>query len=205
MHWLTKSFAKLKNGFRKGFCYVFYFCFSLGISQAVFAADTVFYSFNDIKNAQTQLTQLKKQTALPIILPTQIPAPHSGESFYISYSSYYNQPNFNQFWQINVDVTPDCQGARVCNIGLITAEKSGQISAYYQTLPDQKNHLKEKVSISCHISAYYTPFHIAAGAVNPTLEWRQNAVKYTITWRIEGSPAEQKQILLNIAHTGSCR
>lgn len=200
MHFPTKTFAQLPS-YCKGFCYLCIGFLGLLFCQNGLAAESAFISINNLDHAKTRLSQLQKLSDLPVIVPSQIPAPQHGQTFYISYSSYANHPNYKQYWQINVDVTPDCHGMRICNIGLISAESPSTISPYYETLPNQKKQLKERVALPGHINAYFTPFHIAAGAVNPTLEWRQKNIKYTLTWRIDAPSAEQKQILLHIAQS----
>lgn len=189
---------------RKGFCYALFFFLSLSFCQTIYAAETIFISSKEIKNVKTQLSRLKKRSILPVVFPRQIPAPQYGQIFYVSCSSDADRPDYAEYWQINVDIMPDCHGTRICNVGFVAAKKSAPISPYYETMPGPQKRRKEKISLPCHFSAYYTPFHIAAGAINPTLEWRQNNIQYTLTWKIEGTAAQQKQILLRIAASALC-
>jgi hypothetical protein len=198
----TKLLAEWSFRFSKDFCCLLFFFVCLLTTGAAFAADETFIASDKIANAKTQIHQLKALTFLPVIFPDRIPAPGQGQNFYLSYSSNAIKADYTQYWQLNVDVTPDCLGAHFCNVGYISAEKDGRISRSFETLPDKKEHLKELVYLPCHIAAYYTPFHIAASAVQPTLEWRKDNVKYTLSWTIAAPAEEQKTMLLKIVPSG---
>lgn len=135
----------------------------------------------------------------PIIFPQKIP-PAAVTPLYMSMSGAGSQPDYNQFWQLNVDATPECHGVHVCNIGFISAEKNGKLAPNYYSLPDQK-HLKQTIQLQHHITGYYTPFHVQASGVNPTLEWKINHVLFTLSWQIQASPAQQKRILTTMANS----
>jgi hypothetical protein len=167
--------------------------FLTGISSG-FAEDAA------ILNQQAVINTLKNQSSLPVLFPAKISRP-GAQKLYLSASSYGINPDYQKFWQLNIDATPTCQGTKVCNIGFISAEKNGQLDLYYSTLPENKNHLKQRVKLKNNITGYYTPFHIQAGGVNPTLEWQVNHVLYTLTWRIQAEPAQQKQTLVEMANS----
>lgn len=149
---------------------------------------------------QTVIAQLKKQSALPILFPDKIP-PAATHGPYLFADSYGIHPNDSQFWQLSVGTTPDCHGVHFCTVGFISAEKNGTLHTDYHSLPGNKDHRKEPVELKNNITAYYTPFHIQASGVNPTLEWRIKDILYTLSWRIQGNPAKQKQVLIEMANS----
>lgn len=171
----------------------------LDVTHSAIASTPQFVSSKIIHNQAQTLTQLKKQTALPVIFPAIIPVVKKGQQLYASSSSYGINADYNKFWQINIDATPDCQGAKVCNIGYITAEKNGKLTRQYQTLPGNKVSAKQTVLLKNNNTGYYTPFHIQAGGVNPTLEWKVGNILYTLSWRVNAHSAQQKQILTEMA------
>ncbi len=167
--------------------------------------DQKFVSASRLINRQKVFHELKRRSMLPVIFPTKIPVPESGEQpLYVSFNGYRaGNSDYSKFWQINIDATPTCGGVRICNVGFLSAQKHGIVIPDYQTLPGNKNYLKEKVLLPGNITGYYTPFHIQAGGVNPTLEWRVNNILYTLSWRIDAPASQQKQIFIE---TGSyCR
>jgi hypothetical protein len=189
----------MKELFMKSIKYLFLSTLFLGNGTALAASpDVQFISSAAIVNQPQVLRQLKSQTTAPVVFPAKIPAPEAGGSLYASVTHYAGQANYTSAWQINVDATPDCAGVRTCNIGYIAAEKNGKLSLSYETLPENKSHVKERVTLPHHITGYYTPFHVQASGVNPTVEWRENDILYILSWRIPGTPAQQKQILLHI-------
>lgn len=165
-----------------------------------------FSSFNSamgneisVVNQQDTVTQLKAQTTLPVFVPVKIPNLTDQKHLYVSFSGNADKnPDYNQFWQINWDATPSCHGVRVCNIGFISAEKNGHLDKTYVTLPGNEKHLKEKIKLKNNVIAYYTPFHIQAGGVNPTVEWRVNNILYTLSWKISANAAQQKHLLIQM-------
>ena len=155
-----------------------------------------------IIHQQKIIDELKTLSSIPVIFPGKTP-PRT-DNFYMSYASDAIHPDFNQYWRLNVDATPDCHGIHVCNIGFISAEKNAKINLHYHSLPDNKDHLKERVKLKNNINAYFTPFHIQASGVNPTLEWSVSHVLYTLSWRIPSAdPAEQKKILVEMANSAT--
>lgn len=170
-----------------------------GVMSSAIGSTQKFISSNTIHNQVQNLQQLKKQSVLPVIFPLRIPVSVKDQQYYASFTSYGINSDYDKFWQINVDATPNCHGVKVCNIGFVSAEKNGQLTHHYQTLPDNQVHLKERVQLKNNITGYYTPFHIQAGGVNPTLEWKIGEVLYTLSWKINAPPAQQKQILTKMA------
>ncbi len=186
------------------FVVLFFFVRPLS-SIAGVCPDQKFISASSLINRQKVFNELKRRSALPVIFPAKIPAQGCGDRpLYVSFNGYRaGNSDYSKSWQINVDATPTCQGVRVCNIGFLSAQRQGILAPDYQTLPGNKNHLKEKVALPRNITGYYTPFHIQAGGVNPTLEWRVNNILYTLSWRISAPPPRQKQILIETV--SNCR
>lgn len=151
-------------------------------------------------NQEKVIRTLKNQTLLPVIFPSKIPDV-AAQKLYMSANSYGVHPDYQKFWQLNADTTATCQGVKVCNVGFISAEANGQLDLSYTTLPDNKNHLKEQVKLQNNKLGYYTPFHIQASGVNPTLEWKEKNILYTLSWQIQADVAQQKQILIEMANS----
>ncbi len=164
--------------------------------------DQKFISASSLINRQKVFNELKRRSTLPVIFPAKIPAQGSHEPLYVSVNGYrIGNSDYDKSWQINIDATPACQGVRICNIGFLAAQRQGILTPDYQTLPDNKNHLKEKVALPENITGYYTPFHIQASGVNPTLEWKINNILYTLSWRISAPASVQKQMLIETARS----
>lgn len=166
-----------------------------GISAAQAENSISWESPDDIINLSLTLQQLKQQTQMPVLFPEKIPG--STTRMYASKSSDPSG-NYRRYWQINVDSTPDCKGTHYCNIGSLTAELGKKISLNYESLPDKNSHLKEPVKLKDDIIGYYTPFHVQASGIEPTLEWRQGNVTYTLQWYIPAEETQQKQILIDM-------
>lgn len=160
----------------------------------------IFILAAEIHQQANIVQNIKKQSDIPVLFPKKIVVSDK-KPLYASAASFTSHPDYQQYWQINVDFTPNCQGVKTCNLGFISAEKSGKISRSYQTLPENKIHFKESIYITKNIKAYYTPFHIEAGAVNPTIEWKINNVLYKISWRIDADPSRQQKILIAMAQS----
>lgn len=157
-----------------------------------------FIPSNQIIHLDQVIHQLSQVSTIPVIFPTKIPADPNQSHYYASLSSYAAHPDYNRYWQINIDATAECQGVKICNIGYISAIRAGKLTKKYFTLPDNQSHAKTKIKLKNNITAYYTPFHIQAGGINPTIEWQVNDILYTLSWRVTGSASQQKQTLVEL-------
>lgn len=180
--------------------FIFFIASSIIIMSA--SANTVpTVKWISAKSAITHLTEsikaVEKQSPLPVLWPTQIPAPQQGQ-LYANYATRGINPDYTQYWILDIGTTADCQGTRVCSVGSISAKKAGKISKDYETLPDLKKHPKQCVTLEKGYVGYYTPFHTEAGGVNPTMEWQVGDIVYTLSWRIDA--AHSDEILLKMAN-----
>lgn len=153
-----------------------------------------------IQGLDQAIADVKSQTSLPVTFPSYVPALQN--ALYASYSSYSMNPNYQKFWQISADTTPECKGVRLCNVGVITAEKGRHIDPTYDNSPEQKKLPKEKVKLRNGITAYYTPTHLETTRIYPTIEWQSNGVLYTMRWKmLDKSEEAAKQTLIDMANS----
>lgn len=156
----------------------------------------------DVIQGITQaISDTKSQTPLDVVFPNQIPDP--GATLYASYSSYSLNPDYKSFWQISADATPECKGKRICNIGVVTAEKGRSIETTYDNLPDEKKLPKQRVTLTSGITAYYTPTHTEANRIYSTIEWQKNGVLYTMRWKVNAPEDVTKQVIIDLANSVS--
>lgn len=155
---------------------------------------------SNIDNLKMTLAQISTRSNIPVLFPGKYPfSKENPKILYVSDTSNVDI-NANKAWQISIDATSDCHGTKVCNIGSLTAVRELNIDQYYVTLPNNQKHAKEKVFLKNGLTGYYTPFHIEAGGINPTLEWKENGIGYTLRWRIDAEPHCQKQALVDMVN-----
>jgi hypothetical protein len=153
---------------------------------------------SDISNLKIVLAKISTKSDIPVFFPPKYPFSKENPKLLHAFDTSMTGTNPNDAWQVSIDATADCHGTKVCNIGSLTAERKADIDRYYVTLPDNQKHAKELIRLKNGVSGYYTPFHIEAGGVNPTLEWKQSGVWYTLRWRIDSQPSYQKKVLMDM-------
>lgn len=174
------------------------FLFSVSSSYADQVSIQMVAASDTIQGLDQAISDVKQQTPLSVVFPNYIPAP--GSNLYASYSSYSLNANYKLFWQISADATPDCKGKRVCNVGVVTAEKDRNADPTYDNLPDQKKLPKQRVTLKNGIAAYYTPTHTGASRIYSTIEWQKNGVLYTMRWKINAPEDVTKQVIIDMAN-----
>ncbi|MBS0350919.1 MAG: hypothetical protein JSR33_07020, partial [Proteobacteria bacterium] len=127
---------------------------------------------SDIDNLKMALAKISVKSNIPVFFPSKYPFSKTNPKLLYAFGTALGGANYQKAWQISVDATPDCHGTHVCNIGFLTAENKSNIEQSYISLPNNQKHLKEVINLKNGTTAYYTPFHIEAGGVNPTLEWK---------------------------------
>jgi hypothetical protein len=178
------------------------FLFSVSSSYAAQVSIEMVAASDAIQGLDQAIRDIKQQTPLNVVFPSNIPAPEN--DLYVSYSSYSMNPNYKLFWQISADATPNCKGMRVCNIGVVTAEKGRKVELTYDNLPDQKKLPKQRVTLQNGTAAYYTPTHTSASRIYSTIEWQKNGVLYTMRWKvINVSEDVIKQVIITMINSPS--
>lgn len=155
---------------------------------------------SDIDNLKIALAKISTRSNIPVFFPSKYPVSNHNPKFLYASDTSNTGGEPIQTWQVSIDATPDCHGTKVCNIGSLTAERKLNIDRNYISLPDNQKHSKEMISLRKDKTGYYTPFHIEAGGVNPTLEWKEKGVWYTLRWRIDAEPACQKQAMIDMVN-----
>lgn len=177
-----------------------YFKFIFLMGAAVLVAIASFAAQkNTIVGLDNVINAIKSKSTLPVYFPPQVPLNKQNPKLYANYATAAMMPDYNRIWFIYVDTTPICQGTHICNIGLISAQQDGKLTLTYNPAPDWKPKKAEKVMLKNHKMAYFTPFYVAADAVNPTLQWQDNGVVYTLRWQVNSGDA--KKVLINMANS----
>ncbi|VVC76979.1 hypothetical protein AQUSIP_23060 [Aquicella siphonis] len=152
-----------------------------------------------IRNLNQVIEQVKKQSQLSVMFPTSIP---KGEqpTLYAMQSSLYDKPDYNQFWEITVASTPDCQ-MHGCVVGSLSVNTKGKLEKEYSQPPFGQNNKplpKQEVKLENGLTGYFTPGHAEADWHAPALEWQMNGVLYTLSWDM---PGDAKMVLVKMANS----
>lgn len=142
-------------------------------------------SNDHIKNLDQVLTQVKKDTNQTPVFPAVIPK--TSKSYYASSDATSQQNGFN--YMINIDSTPDCNGAKYCNVGRVSAQKGTQ-----PDLMKDKNNKQVTVPITLAdgTQAFYTPGHAMGDYFPANVQWVDQNTIYMITWN--GEPKSEKMM-----------
>lgn len=152
-----------------------------------------------IQGLDQAISETRERTPLTVLFPRHIPNPDG--TLYASYSSYNLNPNYKNFWQISADATAECKGMRVCNVGVVTAEKGRAIESTYDILPELKKLPKQRVMLQDGTNAYYTPTHTEASRVYSTIEWQKSGVTYTMRWKVNAPEDVTQQVIVDMANS----
>lgn len=122
----------------------------------------------NIQNLNTVLEKVRKITQNNAInFPENIPASNASIKLYANLDKYNNTG-----YVINIDATPDCQGAKYCNIGNLVIQ------------PNQVKSNDKKIR--------YTKASVGADYWPTTLQWHDGQILYTLSWR----DADKNSLLL---------
>lgn len=164
------------------------FCSFIGISQAENQQWVPAKSI--VANLDKTINEVKSKTSLPVLFPQQLPKLSAGKQYYLS--SMINDDGSH--YAITVDLTPDCNGAKYCTIGLIAADKNQQPQIHAAINgPD----LTESVMLTSTLRGYYTPAHAEADFWPAMIEWRVKDVLYKISWKTNNN--NDKNLLIKLA------
>ncbi|HEY9853960.1 MAG TPA: hypothetical protein V6D28_31110 [Leptolyngbyaceae cyanobacterium] len=132
------------------------------------------------------ITKLKNSTSVPIFIPSTLP---------FSDRLYFNTQGAPNNYTITFDYTADCQGATVCSIGSMEAEKSGRfITPLEGTTRTFKN-----IRLANEIKGV---FHNGCGAYcTATVEWQKEDVLYRVSVK-NGTESDAVQIANSAIQSG---
>lgn len=130
-----------------------------------------------IDGIETLVNQLSSEQTLPVIFPRLIPRDTQHDKYYLSSEILtYEQ---SKGYMISVGYTPDCNGVHVCTVGYLMAEQGAEL----EMLQDHDGKvITTPVKLSDNIEGYYTPGHAMGSYFPPTLQWRKDDVRYTLSW-----------------------
>ncbi len=149
----------------------------IGMISGVEAENTpqVWVQSTEITGFQSAVTALTAQTKLPILFPLMFPAPESNIDYYANFDTT------PKGYDLYIDATPDCQGAKYCNIATLNAEGDAGPLPIYKNM--QKKVMTSTVKLSNGQLANYTPGFAMADYWNPQIAWIQDKVSYTLSWQ----------------------
>jgi len=170
-------------------------CIALNISYAAKPTMATLISANKITpNLPTALADLKKKTNIAVIFPKAIPQDDGIKQYYANIE--LPQKPVYYHYLINIDATPDCNGASVCNFGYLRAKQGGKPEVFR----DGDNQvITVVVSLANHIQGYFTPGHAMGSFFPALLEWQKDGVLYSLSWKIP--PAQEESSLIEMANT----
>lgn len=113
---------------------------------------------------QPILAAVKRQTDLPLLLPTFIPVSKDDPKLYAS------SEKGEDGYYIELSFAPDCEGADVCHLGGVEGHAATTNS------PSGK-----KVKLVQGVTGYFVDASCGANCSDSTLSWRQNSVTYTVS------------------------
>jgi hypothetical protein len=129
------------------------------------------------------LQELKQKTAVPILLPTRLPA-------LLGPGVYASAEGSAAGYTIRLESESDCHGAEVCFVGSLKAEKGGAF-----TFP-------EAVPIDKVVQGRYQPATCTGTCSPPAIEWKLNGVLYTAQLNLRARNAkDQRSAMLQLAES----
>lgn len=112
---------------------------------------------------QPILASVKRQTQLPLLLPTYLPE-NTGPKLYAS------SEKGEDGYYIELSFAPDCHGDTACHLG--------GIEGHAATTNGQNG---TKVKLAQNLTGYFVDANCGASCGDSTLSWRQNSVTYTVS------------------------
>ncbi len=128
------------------------------------------------------LPKIKRQTRVPILLPSNLQLPAS-PTVYVE-----GEGNKNGY-DINLGFAPNCGGATVCKLGSISAKRSTQTFS-------PGDSFAKKIPLTKGITGFFNPMRCGASCSAPYIEWTYKGVRYLIEYKEAGSTNQQQQAFL---------
>lgn len=146
-------------------------------------ADKMIASQKEIPNLAQVLSDLKAQTEIPVVFPTEVPKNPTLKQLY----AYADPQQVGKtFYTISIDSTPTCHGVHYCNVGSLQVSASGQPQNYTDM---NKQNITQPIDLTPTQKAFYTPGHAMADYWPPTLEWRDANYFYQLIWQVRDQSA----------------
>jgi hypothetical protein len=142
------------------------------------------------------MANLKQQTAIPVLFPDKIPVSsqvNAQTKFFLSTIVF---PNGNGY-SISVDKTANCNGAKYCSIGTITAQK-GERPQIYSDMNGAD--LTVPIVLYQGIKGYYTPDHTEADFWPTQIEFKKGLVLYRVSWVVMDM-SQEKYVISMLANS----
>ncbi len=133
---------------------------------------------------QAILPQLRRQTVLPIRLPTQLPPEVNHQRIYVSAQGSRNE------YKILLESHPSC-GATACYIG-----------SFHASLTDRINLLDlQYIALANGIRGYYQPLSCGGSCSPPIMMWIQDGIVYRIQMRVSRDPDVALRSMIDLANS----
>jgi hypothetical protein len=130
------------------------------------------------------LPQLKQQTGVPILLPSELFGRQPGERIYVSGIGETNG------YKIKLESVPNCRGTNTCFIGYFGAERTASTPSSDQG-----------VRLARGITGYYTPLSCGGSCSPPSISWMHKGVLYSIQMRVSRDASEAKATMIRLANS----
>lgn len=166
---------------------------------------------------QPIVQQLRTQTQIPIVLPTQIPTdalvalddsgrlqpyinvPITTEGKFENVFAYVLS-SAKDSYTLTLDATSDCQGANVCSFGMLTARQVYQDTpplAQDTSASEPPDYLPMarspesagEVQLIGGITGYFIPYSCGANCNTSDVIWEQNGYRYSVGVRMASQAA----------------
>src|SRR5215218_10118499 len=125
------------------------------------------------------VTEVKPQTPLPILLPS---------NFYSDFDELYPYGSGDKkTYDIGVAAAPDCGGATACFAASFSAEKGG------------KPYGRGKVTLTKGRHGRYQPLSCGGSCSPPSISWKERGVTYSIQAKVVGKQSD-RQLLAKMAN-----
>ncbi len=146
-----------------------------------------------VQNINQVISNVKQQAKVPVLFPSKVPLTASTDKYYASDMVH---PDGNGYF-ISIDKTADCNGAKYCSIGQVSAQMGDRPQIYAEMNgPD----LTAPVNLLKGQKGYFTPAHAEADYWPTQIELRQGNVLYRISWTITDKKQE-KQVIVALANS----
>jgi hypothetical protein len=144
-----------------------------------------------VENIERALSEVKAKSPLPVIFPTQVPAPAAGKKYYA-----YWTLRADGDYVISVDSTADCHGAKYCSLGTMMAQLGNRPQIYFSA---NDRDITQVINLSKNKKGYYTPAHAEADYWPTMIEWRMGKVLYSLSWTLKQK--NEKQDILDLVNS----
>lgn len=135
---------------------------------------------------QEILPTIKKQTQVPILLPSELLITGTDNKIYVDGKGTSNG------YEITLAFEPNCTG-NACSIGYINAEKAGK---------PLEEEFSRQLSLVQDIKGYFRPLTCAASCALPVIGWEYKGVFYRMAFKGVGqSPEIEGETLKKMANS----